>query len=379
MNEWTREEAMQDLAENYSKPGTDITFQGPLKIYKKYDGVIPYEQIKQFLAESNTYTLFRENRKRAKQYNPYIVYAARSVLESDLVDMYESLKLYNDDFRYIVTYIDVFTKAVWCRGIKTKDGDTMVKTFNELYEDIRQRGEVKKLVTDLGKEFVGKKYKDNLSSKGIKLVHPQTLLKGPHCERFQRWLQTALNKYMLQNSTKRWVDALDDVVFTYMNSHHRSIDMSPREAEDPGNHWILADRLERRLAKIPIARARYKQFQFVRISTEPSKFKRSYNIQAIKEVFQIADVLTDGYKIPLYLLKELGPSGELLVGKWYGHELIPVSSSMTFSVKKVLKRGATHSLVNFEHLNNTVTLQVPNDTIAKENFHKPLEQFVQNK
>ena len=378
MSHWTRETALQDLAENYTKAGSPIGFQGPLKIFKYYNGSLKLKDIKDFLSKSNTYTLFRENRKRARQYNPYVVYAPRAVLESDLVDMYESLKSFNDDVRYIVTYIDVFTKAVWSRGIKTKDGDTMVEVFNELHDDIKKGGKVRKIVSDLGREFTGKKYKENLQEKGIALVHPQSLLKGPHIERFQRWLQTALNKYMLQNSTKRWITALDDVIFTYMNSHHRSISMSPREAEDPGNHWILTQQMERRLAKIPTSKPVYKKSQFVRISTEPSKFKRSYQVQAVKEVFQIADVLTEGYKVPLYKLKELGPEGQILVGKWYAHELIPCSSSMTFDVKKVLRRGPTHSLVNFEHLNSTVTMRVPNDTIAKENFHKPLEQFVQN-
>ena len=378
MSKWTKETALEHLAENYEKPGNEISLLGPLKLYKYYNRALTLNEIREFLSKSNTYTLFRENRKRARQYNPYIVYTARSVLESDLVDMYESLKAYNDDIRYIVSYIDVFTKACWCKGIKTKDADTMVTTFNELYEDIKRGGNVRKIVTDLGREFKNKKYIENLEKKGITLAHSQSLLHGAHVEKFQRFLQSALNKYMLQNSTKRWITALDDVVFTYMNSFHRSISMKPSQAEDPANHWILADRMERRLASIPQRKPTLKVNQFVRISSEPTKWKRSYQVQAIEEVFQVAEVITDGYKVPLYSIKEID-TGLHIQGHFYSHELIPVHEDMTFNVKKVLKRGPTHSLVNFEHLNSTVTMRIPNNTIAKENYHKPLLQFLQNK
>jgi hypothetical protein len=76
--------------------------------------------VKSWLEEQDAYTLHRPVRKRFPR-NPYTVSNVMNVWECDLLDMQAHSKV-NDNFRYLLTVIDVFSKFIHVESTKSKDG-----------------------------------------------------------------------------------------------------------------------------------------------------------------------------------------------------------------------------------------------------------------
>ena len=144
------EKAIADLKQKYVQLGNPISHSGPLKVFKHYEGIIPYNKVVDTLSSIENYTLFRENRKRRRKYNPIMVHAPCHTLEGDLVELYKDLKEHNAQTRYLFCIIDVFTRAAYVRPIRTKDADTICKAFKSMLHEIKKRGVVKNFVCDLG-------------------------------------------------------------------------------------------------------------------------------------------------------------------------------------------------------------------------------------
>ena len=155
--------------------------------------------------------------------------------------------------------------------------------------------------------------------------------------------------------------------------------MTPFEAMDPANHWILNQQLERKFsANLPTV-PKFKANDYVRISVDKkNKFHRAYSIQASNEVFQIHKVHSKGLRFPVYSIKSVGNSNftpEVLFSRWYDFELVKINKDCDFKVRSVVHRGNRNSVVNFENLQDTIEMTIPNRVLAKKKTFRPLEQF----
>ena len=69
--------------------------------------------------------------------------------QMDLADM-QSLKQYNDGYRYLLVCIDVFSKYAWIVPIKSKTAPALVEAFKVILSSGRKPH---KIMTDQGTEF----------------------------------------------------------------------------------------------------------------------------------------------------------------------------------------------------------------------------------
>jgi len=97
----------------------------------------PVSSTKAWLEEQDAYTLHRPVRKRFAR-NPYTVTNARDVWECDLLDV-QSYAKYNDNSRYILSVIDVFSKFLYLIPVKTKSGPADTSGDPYGYARIRAR------------------------------------------------------------------------------------------------------------------------------------------------------------------------------------------------------------------------------------------------
>ena len=88
---------------------------------------------KAWLEEQDAYTLHRPVRKRFAR-NPYTVTNVRDVWECDLLDV-QSYAKYKDNFRYILSVIDVFSKFLYLIPVKTKSGPAVTAAFLSIFDD----------------------------------------------------------------------------------------------------------------------------------------------------------------------------------------------------------------------------------------------------
>src|SRR4029434_1663936 len=114
---------------------------------------LPARQVSEWLAGEEAYTLHKATRINYKR-NRVIVYGIDRQFQADLVDM-SSYSKENDNVKYMLTCIDVFSKYAWVRVLKTKTGTEVARAFDSILKE----GHVpQKIQTDRGKEFFNKDF-----------------------------------------------------------------------------------------------------------------------------------------------------------------------------------------------------------------------------
>ncbi len=74
----------------------------------------------------------------------------------------------DEDYKYILTVIDLYTKYAWAFPLKNKTGNTIKNTFEDLFEEEPDRIP-KKLYVDHGSEFYNKTFLDFLKQNNIEI------------------------------------------------------------------------------------------------------------------------------------------------------------------------------------------------------------------
>jgi len=166
---------------------------------------------KAWLEERDAYTLHRPVRKLFAR-NPYTVNNVRVVWECYLLDV-QSYAKYNDNFRYILSIIDVFSKFLYLIPVKTKSGPAVAAAFRSIFDDkpkLPSRRPVW-VRTDKGKEFLNKEFQDFLRDEGIQFLGVQEPRR--ECavvERAQRTIHDRLYKYFTYKNTFRYIDVFPE-------------------------------------------------------------------------------------------------------------------------------------------------------------------------
>jgi hypothetical protein len=112
------------LEELYYNPKETSAFGGVERLYKSLRNVRGYENVnrndvKNWLTTQESYTLFRDRLKNKYPTWKYYVHQIDQQWSIDLADM-QAIATYNDDYRYLLCVIDVFSKFAWVEPTKSK-------------------------------------------------------------------------------------------------------------------------------------------------------------------------------------------------------------------------------------------------------------------
>ena len=133
---------------------------------------------------------------------------------ADLIDK-SSLSKYNNNYNFIITVIDIFTKHAWGIPLTNKSGLSITNGFKIVLGESRKP---EKLWVDRGSEFYNKTFKSLLKEYDAKLCSTYSDLKAVFIKRFDRTLLHIINKLMFINGDGNWVNILNDAVITYNNN-----------------------------------------------------------------------------------------------------------------------------------------------------------------
>jgi len=94
-----------------------------------------------------------------------------NVWEFDVLDV-ETYAKYNDNYRYILSVIDVFLKYLYMFPIKTKSGTAVASAFRSIFVDPKYSTRHRPIWvgTNKGKEFLNKHYQYMLRGRGGRSV-----------------------------------------------------------------------------------------------------------------------------------------------------------------------------------------------------------------
>lgn len=224
----------------------------------------------------------------------------------------------NDGYKYMLNVIDTFSKYVWSKPLKKKDGKSVTQAFEDIIKDaIKINHKPPNLLhTDKGLEFINKYFKSLLIKYNIKLYHTENEEKSSIIERYNRTQNEKMKVIFEINKNFRWIDILQKIVKEYNNSIHSTIKMKPNEV----NKEIEKELKENVFEYIPpkiIKNSKFKIGDRVRISNKKETFSNKYKNNWSREIFIISKV--NNTDPVTYNIKDL--NNEEIIGSFYDFEL----------------------------------------------------------
>lgn len=112
-------------------PEHPASYSGPDKFYRivKEEGKIKIgrRRIKQWLQDQDAYGLSR-NVVRKFPRSKYVVNTVDSLWEMNLADL-SNIKPHNDNYKYLLFVIDVFSRSLWIQSIKDKTAKNVISVL----------------------------------------------------------------------------------------------------------------------------------------------------------------------------------------------------------------------------------------------------------
>ena len=233
---------------------------------------------------------------------------------ADLIDK-SSLSKYNNNYKFILTVIDIFTKYAWAIPLKNKSGLSITNGFKTILSEIRKP---EKLWVDRGSEFYNKTFKSLLNeyetgkaASGIELYSTYSDLKAVFIERFNRTLLHIINKPMFINGDGNWVNILNDAVVIYNNNIHSTINMTPVDASNNPDKVKYTFSFKNIKPKLNVG-------NYVRNVDKRNIFSKGYTSNWNRELFKVNEVLKT--QPPTNKIGDI--NGEIIEGKYYEQELL---------------------------------------------------------
>jgi len=368
----TVEECIEDLKQNYNTAGHPIAFSGINSIYNYYKGILDLEKIKDVLSSIETYTLHREFHK--EQRNPSYSHFKRYQFQADLVDFQKYSKS-NDGVNYLLTVIDTFTRYAFVRPLQSKHAEKVVNAFVSIFEESITLPKI--LTFDRGSEFTNNYFKEFCRLNNIDVRMADSSSHAPFVERFNRTFQSLVYKHMSQFETERYLDMKDDkgnsipvlsnLVKTYNNRKHRSIGVTPFEAENnPNVHLDMRLKMSKYYESVKRKPVKFNIGDKVRIAKLKGKFSRGYQESANAEIFKIYEIKRK--KIPMYILSNFNGT-EIIKGAFYSFELTKVTGDV-YRVEKVIRtrkrNGKTEHYVKWKGFDDSHNSWIEADNIVQK-------------
>ena len=293
-------------------------FSTPYKIYKHLKDKnykISLGRVRTALEYLDTYTLHKRPRARFKR-EPTLARGIDYLHQIDLVDLSKYAKS-NDSYKWLLTLICVFSKRISIRALKSKSNDEVIRGLKLIY---KTRPHPRKIQSDAGVEFLGKKSKEFMRSLNIIHYVSQSQYKAAVIERANRSILELISKYMTSKNSKRYLEFLPQVEHIMNNRYHRSIKMSPNQVSKVNERQVWKNLYSKYFQNKVKSEKILAVGTPVRISKYRHLFTKGYIPTFTKELFKIAKVKRDPQGgVMQYYLRDL--NNQEIIGKFYYSDL----------------------------------------------------------
>ena len=272
---------LRDKAFHIAKNAKNDGYQRGLAsmVYKFFDkkptggGVnVPLEFNEQLPKELHK-PIIRKVKKR-KVYSEY----KDNIWGANLADM-QLISKFNKGFRFLLCFIDVFSKYAWVVPLKDKKGVSIVDAFQKILDKSGRKPS--KIWVDKGSEFYNSSFKNFLKDNDIEMYSIRNEGKSVVIERFIRTLKNKIYKYMTA------IFILINYMI-YNNKYHRTIKMKPVDVKD--NTYIYFEK------DVNDKNAKFKVGNHVRISKHKNIFTKGRKPNWSEEIFIISKIKNSMYQ-----------------------------------------------------------------------------------
>ena len=367
---------MAELDKQYTNAALPGSFSGKsafLRALKSRGTKVSRQDVDKYLMNEETYTLHRPNRKKYKR-NQVIVSGIDDTFQADLIDV-SNISRFNDDNKFILTCIDVFSKYTWVVPIKRKGAQDVLAAFKTIFQDGRVP---KRLQTDEGNEFMNRALRAYLEKLGIKIYILNSEMKAAVVKRLNRTLKEKMWRYFTHTQNYRYIEVLPDLVYSYNNTYHRTIKTSPSQVTKKNEDKIWEIMYGHR-KDMPLENSiefKFKVGDLVRISKVKMIFDKGYTANWTREIFKIYERLPR--RPPVYRIADTHPTKpEVIDGVFYEENLQKITKTDDiYYVEKILKerviRGKKEAYIKWLGYPDKYNSWEPVSNFIKS-FGEPLE------
>ena len=340
----------------YYNPRSPVAFSGFQRIYKflNYEEKeIKPRKLKVWLSKQEAYTSHfpaRRNFQRPR----VLTFSKNYQWDTDTANM-NRYRDYNDSYGYFVVFIDIFTRFLYTAPMKTLTGKEMVYILNDLFTNVEVQPT--KLRSDQGSEYLNRDMKRFLNDRNIDHIFTFYETKANFAERVIKTIKLKIIKYFTSKETYRWLEILSDLTYSYNISYHRSIKMTPSDAQEVDSFTLWQrqyamdlDKYESKARKsgkgkkqgmnkrLYTKRYKFKLGDKVKIIYLKKQFDREYSERWSGEIFTIVERKMN-QNIPMYKLKDY--NNEVIESYFYELELQKayIDSDVVYKVEKIIKKG----------------------------------------
>ena len=303
--------------------GRDRLFE----IIKEKDLPISRRQIMEWLKHQQVHQLTQKTKKVSK-FQSTILKAPFQQIGIDLIDMN---KLKFNNYRYILTGIDLFSKYAWVYPMKTKD--ETLKYLKKMIDSMPKKPA--SIRSDNGAEFKNRNVANYLEGERITQIFSlsYTPQSNGQIERFNGTLKRLIKKNILIDNNKNWVAMLNLLVKNYNNSKQATTKYTPEEIIN-GNQEMwnkVEENIRKKVTKGQrVDKVTLKIGDIVRVKIaerDRSGLAWSEDIYKIIKIVQPKDII----RKVVYRLKD--KENKTLPQVYYSHELQKVTEHVENNVQ----------------------------------------------
>jgi len=261
-----------------------------------------------------------------------IVHGKNDLFQADLVDMQQYSTL-NKGYKYILCVIDCFTKYAWAVALKSKKDEEVTAAAGKIFA----RNRPNLLHVDRGREFYNKHFEALVKKHNIKMYSTFSVLKACVVERFNRTLKERMFKHFTASGSRVWTSILPMLIHDYNNSMHRTIRMTPIQAD--ANPSCV--KLE--YPVVETKKIKFKVGDKVRISVYKGVFTKGYLPNWSTEIFTIIKV--NKTTPSTFILQDY--TDRPIAGGFYTEELRKTKLPEDYLVEKVIRTKGRRVLVRW--------------------------------
>lgn len=342
-----------------------------IKVDKDRPESVTKEKLIRWLRKQETYQVHTRPPKKYPT-EAIIVEGLDEIWDADILHLPTEKPSLNKNYKYLLGVIDLFSRFVWGRLLKSKGGAETARAFQDILAEAAGAGrKCTEVRTDSGGEFTGKEFRQVLLAEKIRHIIAYGEVKANYIERWNRTFQDKLYRWMYEKNTSVFADAVDDIITSYNNTIHGSTGFKPADVTE-ANAMELYERVY-----IPILDKRAKETtefsfrvgQLVRLSLLINKFKRGYTQNYTEEVFKVTATIPS--HPPRYKIEDL--KGEEVKGSFYKEDLKAVNAESTagvnWKIDKVIYtrkiKGRKLSLVSWVGFPKKFNTLIPHSHLAK--------------
>ena len=349
-----------ELRKLYYEPKTG--FGSPSHLYKnarKAGHMVTMKVVKAFVEKQEVAQLFAPKTTK-RETRHFKISAKRGVWQVDHTFMKH--KNINNNHHAIFVAINIGSRYVYAKAMKNIQENTVIETLKEFVKTIKLK-HIRGIVSDKGVEFTSHAVRDWMEDNNInhRILHPAYhYLSNAIVERYNGVLKTKLHKYMKANDTRKWIDALDDIVYNHNHSIHSATKARPKDLlKNPIKELIFRLKTENDNQKLR------KDNRFVL-----SKLKLGSKIRILRKADKPFDKKIQKYNEKVHKIKKFIHGGVLIKVKHKSRlirpfEILPINKGVE---RNPFPRNKPSPNDNVDNIRNgkRKTFRIRNDPVVKD-------------